>query len=56
MNPYQYRNIIDYCNDQFTSRAKPQEMWSENTVANLPRIHMRDGIWTLKGLLFNDKE
>jgi 2-polyprenyl-3-methyl-5-hydroxy-6-metoxy-1,4-benzoquinol methylase len=56
MNPYQYRNIIDYCNDQFTTRAKPQEMWSENTIANLLRIKKKDGIWNLKGHLYGDNE
>ena len=56
MNPHQYKNILNFCNDQFVSTVHPEKGWSENTRENLPRITKKDGIWNLFGILRDKNE
>jgi hypothetical protein len=56
MNEYQYRDTIGFINDTFTAKAKPQILWTENTLKNLPRIEKDEGIWSLHEHLYGDKE
>jgi SAM-dependent methyltransferase len=56
MNPYQFRQAIQFFNKQHEDLGKPQEEWSKNTEANIHRYSKKDSIWTLKGILEGDNE
>lgn len=53
MNEQQFRNVIDFFNDKHLSQ-KPETLWNENTIANLPRMSKERSIWRLEGKHEND--
>ena len=56
MHIEQFNQSVRFINQIHTERANPQEMWSANTVANLPKIKKKDGIWNMDGMLAGEKE
>ena len=56
MNINQFRDSIHFFNDMFDKSANPQEMWSKNTRANLPKFSRKNSIWKLTGKLLDENE
>lgn len=56
MSEYQFRDLIKFFNDKFEESDKPQQVWSANTVANIPLIKNGNSIWTTKNMFQGEKE
>lgn len=48
MNEQQFRQVVDFFNDKHLEQ-KPETVWNENTLANIPRMSKERSIWRLEG-------
>ena len=56
MNPNQFQQSVKFFNEKFDEIGAPSKVWSANTRRNLLRMNHNDSIWTLQGLLADEKE
>jgi len=52
----QFKQTVKFFNKVHNQNSNPIELWSANTVTNLPRIHKKDSIWKYENMLRGDKE
>lgn len=56
MNTAQFRQTINFFNDMHMEKGEPQEMWSDNTRRNIPRIKKKDSVYSHVGIFDGDSE